>query len=207
MSDLSKPALVALHDRREVVIDVLSTRFANDIIGMDEFERRVDLAHRAASVAELDALVSDLEPADTPGSAMAVPPASASRAVASPRPAKKRVLSILSSVQRKGMWRVPAKLRVRTVMGAIDLDFREAELGPGVTEVKVMALMGAVSVIVPPDLRVECDGRPLLGHFEGLENGSSSGDPNQPVLRITGVAIMGALEIAVLRPGETPRRD
>ena len=58
-----KPALVALCTRREMVIDALSTHFANDALDMDEFEQRVDLAHRATSVAELDELLTDLEPA------------------------------------------------------------------------------------------------------------------------------------------------
>ena len=54
----------------------------------------------------------------------------------------KRVLTICSGTQRQGTWRVPKKLRVVTVMGGTDLDFREAEFGSGVTEVKVTVVMG-----------------------------------------------------------------
>ncbi len=77
----------------------------------------------------------------------------------------KRVLTICSGTQRQGTWRVPKKLRVVTVMGGTDLDFREAEFGPGVTEVKVTALMGGIAIIVPPHLQVECEGVGILGFF------------------------------------------
>jgi hypothetical protein len=200
----NKPALVALRDRREAVIAALSAHFANDVLDMDEFEQRVDLAHRATSVAALDELLTDLEPAaDARPGASLVSRAEAPQGAVATRGQAKRVLTILSSTQRKGTWRVPGKLRVVTVMGAVDLDFREAEFGPGVTEVKVTSVMGAVSIVVPPDLQVVCDGVSVLGHFEGMEGGAGERNPDAPLLHITGAAVMGALEISTRRPGET----
>ena len=119
----------------------------------------------------------------------------------------KRVSSILSGVQRQGTWRVLRNLRVLAVMGAIDLDFREAEFGSGVTEVEVTNVMGAIAVIVPPHLRVECDGVAILGVFEGMARGAGEPDPGAPLLRITGVAVMGALEISTRPLGETMKAD
>ena len=118
-----------------------------------------------------------------------------------------RVLTICSGAQRQGTWRVPKDLRVVVVMGGIDLDFREAEFGPGVTEVKVTAVMGGIAIIVPPHLQVECDGGGILGLFEGMHRGAGERDPNAPLLRITGVAVMGALEISTRRQGETMKVD
>ena len=197
-----KPALVALGARREMVIDALSTHFANDALDMDEFEQRVDLAHRATSVAKLDELLTDLEPAadEEPSEAPQV-------AIATRDRMAKRVLSILGGIQRKGTWRVPKQLRVVAVMGGVDLDFREAEFGPGVTEVKVTSVMGGIAVIVPPHLQVECDGLAILGVFEGMDRSTGERDPDAPLLRITGVAVMGALEISTRLPGETMKVD
>ena len=56
--------LVALRDRRELVIARLTEGFAKDLYDVDEFDRRIDLAHRARSLAELDDLVVDLEGVD-----------------------------------------------------------------------------------------------------------------------------------------------
>ncbi len=118
-----------------------------------------------------------------------------------------RVLTICSGTQRQGTWRVPKKLRVVTVMGGIDLDFREAEFGPGVTEVKVTTVMGGTAIIVPPHLQVECDGVAILGFFEGMDRSAGERDPDAPLLRITGVAVMGALEISTRLPGEMMKVD
>ncbi|MFQ5529187.1 MAG: DUF1707 domain-containing protein [Gemmatimonadota bacterium] len=194
----NNPALVALRSRREAVVEALSTHFAHDVLDMDEFEQRVDLAHRATSLAELDGLLADLGPVavdDQKASLVrqddTIPTGLATRG----GPAK-RVRSILSSVQRKGAWRVPEELRVVTVMGAVELDFREAEFGPGVTEVTLTSVMGAISIVVPSDLRVECDGASILGHFEGMDLDAGERDSHAPMLRITGRAIMGSVEIS-----------
>ena len=81
-------------------------------------------------------------------------------------------------------------------MAAIDLDFTQAEFESSVAEVDIAAVMGAVKVTVPPDIRVECDGVGLLGVFESLQQSGRNLPPDAPTLRITGAAIMGALEIA-----------
>ena len=88
-------------------------------------------------------------------------------------------------------------------MAAVDLDFREAQFNPGPTEVRVGALMGAVTITIPPDLPVECDGTSVLGHFESLASGPREAAADAPRLRISGRAVMGSVEIKVLRPGET----
>ena len=53
-------ALVALRDTRERVIACLSDEFAHDRLELEEFERRLGVAHRSESVAELQQLTSDL---------------------------------------------------------------------------------------------------------------------------------------------------
>jgi hypothetical protein len=201
--------LEAVHNRRERVIDALSTHFANDTLDVDEFEQRVDLAHRATSVAELDELLADLTSAAAvrPSESLVRQAEEPQVALATRNRKANRVRSILSGVQRKGTWRVPQHLRVVAVGGGIDLDFREAQLGPGVTEIKVKSIMGGVAIIVPPDLQVECDGRAILGAFEAMDQNTGEMDPAAPLLRITGVAIMGAVEIDTRLPGETMKAD
>src|SRR6266545_2804948 len=56
------PALVALRQRRQGVIDRLTEDFARDLIEVDEFEQRVDRAHQATSIEALDKVVADLAP-------------------------------------------------------------------------------------------------------------------------------------------------
>jgi hypothetical protein len=73
------------------------------------------------------------------------------------------VVALLGGSARKGSWEPPARLRVLAVMGGVELDFREADLYEGETFVDVLAIMGGVSIIVPPDIDVDADGQGFLG--------------------------------------------
>ena len=56
--------LIALRDRRAQVIAALTEHFTRDVLDVDELDRRLDLAHRASTIAELDDLVADLAPVE-----------------------------------------------------------------------------------------------------------------------------------------------
>lgn len=177
-----------------------------------EFERRVDVAHRAESAAELDRLLSDLGGAATPTRAGA-PPSEA--AAASGRPATagsgrvragELVAGILGGSMRRGRWTPARRVTAIATMGGVELDFREAALGPGVTEVHAFAFWGGVQIVAPPHVRVECSGLGILGGFDHRDDSRSVAEPDAAVLRITGLAVMGGVEVVVRRPGES-RRD
>ena len=76
-------------------------------------------------------------------------------------------------------------------------------MGPGVTEVSVFAMMGGVKFIVPPDLQVECTGIGIMGGFDCPDDVRQSSDPDAPILKINGVAMMGGAVVKVREPGET----
>jgi hypothetical protein len=200
MSSESKPALVTLRDHRDRVIDALSEHFARDDLSMDEYEKRVDRAHCATSITALDQLLSDLQPLEEPSLALTRPQPTA---LDVSRPRRKRVVAIMGGVDRKGQWVVPSELRVTAIMGGVDLDFREALLPPGITEVTVRAIMGGVDIIVPPNVAVEADGFAIMGGFEEMHRAPAAPDPDRPLLRISGFALMGGVDIDTRLPGET----
>lgn len=200
---MTDPALppVALRHQRERTIARLCEHFAQDHLEAEELEGLIDRAHRASTVAELDALVSDL-PAlrEAPPAATAAPfPARVGGAAASDQQV---IVAIMGGVERKGAW-VPARtLYVTAIMGGACLDFREAHLEGGVTEIYVVALMGGVEIVVPPGVHVESNGVGIMGGFEHAGSGKFPVDAHVPVLRITGLALMGGVEIRVRSPGE-----
>ena len=116
------------------------------------------------------------------------------------------VVNDLSRVHAPGT--VPLEVRVSPQLD-VELDVprgdRDAVMPPGVTEVQVFTMWGGVEIIVPPDMHVESHGIALLGGFEHMAQGATASDPHAPKLRITGVAIMGGVEITVRHPGETAR--
>ncbi len=197
------PAAPLGQEAREKTIDVLCQSFARDEMEVEEFEKRTELVLRAETAAQLRLLLADLPTAAVPVKREAAVPL---RTLPADRiPDRSVVVGIMSEGQRSGAW-IPAwDNRVVAVMGSCVLDFRDAQLGPGVTEIWVLAIMGNVEIIVPPDLQVDCSGIGIMGAFEHQHPATSSTDPEAPVIRVTGVAIMGAAEVLVRLPGETAR--
>ncbi|CAN5726407.1 DUF1707 domain-containing protein [soil metagenome] len=202
--DRPVPSL-SLKDRREQTIQVLCQHFARDNLDIAELEARLDRAHRANALAELDELVQDL-----PGPAQsATSPArdAAGRVERSLRNAVKNsstMLALMGGVDRRGHWTPARKNTVIAIMGGAALDFREVLLPPGETEVLLFCLMGGVEIIVPPELAVDASGIAIMGGFESVSPPPGA-EPYASVLRVTGVCLMGGVEIQVRRVGETAK--
>jgi hypothetical protein len=191
--------LVALRDARERAIAQLSDAFANDLIRMEEFERRLTVVHRANSVTDIAQTVSDM---NDPAPATALAPAPRSPMVAVEHDAQS-VVAVFAGVERRGPWTLPRRLEVFAIMGGVVLDFRESVFLPGTTEIRVVAMMGGVQIIVPPSLSVEVSGTAIMGGFGHVERIPPQLDPDRPVLRVHGLAIMGGVAIETRLPGES----
>jgi hypothetical protein len=194
---------------RQQAIDALCEHFANDALSVEEFEKRVDLAHKAESSDELRKLLQDLPTGDLPirrDEVSLTHPPRAEATIPSSR-VKERGLMVaaLGGVERKGRW-IPARTSYAiALMGGLSLDFREALLPPGETEVWIFTLMGGAEIIVPPGLTVESDGIAIMGGFEHREDSSITNDPNAPILRLKGFALMGGVDVSIRYPGESVR--
>lgn len=197
------------NSEREAAVDRLRVHYVRDDIDVEEYERLLDVAWAADSRADLEEVFSRL-PA-LPESER--PPVSADSearhapALASPGEQKERgwQLAIMSGTDRTGAWVPPRKLHTFALMGGAGLDFREARLGPGVTEVTILAVMGGVEVIVPPGVTVETQGLGIMGGFDGYSQTTGRRDPSEPILRIRGLAVMGGIDVRMMLPGETAR--
>jgi len=201
-------ARAPLDHTRQLTIDALCEHFANDVMSVEDFEARVDVAHRATTVDELRELLSDLPTGDLPATRDAATPAPIGSRVMTPATHSRESafqIAMLGGAKRSGQW-MPARVnQTIAVMGGVELDFREAVMPRGVTELKVYAVMGGVEIIVPPGLNVESHGIGILGGFDHAGNDMPMADPNAPVLRISGLALMGGVDIKVRRPGESAR--
>jgi hypothetical protein len=194
---------------KQQAIDALCEHFANDALSVEEFERRIDAAHKAESADDLRKLLEDLPTGDLPirRPEPQTPAVERARAQVPVSRVKERsfMVAALGGIDRKGRWIPARQTYCFALMGGLTLDFREALLAPGETEVWLFTLMGGAEIIVPPGLTVESDGVAIMGGFDHREDAGIDHDPDSPILRIRGFALMGGAEITVRYPGESAR--
>lgn len=177
-----------LERSRDEILEMLGIHFSNDDLTMDELEHRLELAFKARDDVELASLVADLpalrayssEDSPVTGDLSIVPP----RGV---------IGAIMGGSVRKGSWVVPRHLKVVAIMGGAELDLRNAVLAPGVTEIEVLAIMGGVDLLMPSGVRVESIGMGIMGGFDDSSGDASATNPDQPVIRLSGFALMGGV--------------
>ena len=210
MSSAPRPGEV----HRQEVIDLLCDAYARDEVELDEFERRIEVAHRAETAADLDALLAGIStqaqvPAGRrrPGSPDAAHWGSqvGSPVAAAPVRERQAVMGVMGGATRRGRWTPARKITAVGIMGGVELDFREAVFPPGVTEVQAFAFWGGIEILAPPHIRVECSGIGIMGGFDHREDASGASNDGSVVLRVTGVAVMGGVDVKVRYPGETGR--
>jgi hypothetical protein len=173
---------------REQVIAVLTDRFANDHLTLEEFERRTAAAYAATTPAALAALTADLGVTAVPGSRASLP--------------KMNIGVVLGSIVRQ-MDRVPRHLEVRTVLGNVELDLTPAAFPPGVTEIALHAFMGNIEIQLPKNVGVEDHVSAVLGSFEYRRHPRASSWVESSgitsVVRFTGKVTMSSAEVVIRR--------
>jgi hypothetical protein len=109
------------------------------------------------------------------------------------------LLAILSGVERKGEWEPAEEVRVYAVMGGAELDFREAVMVEGVTELRIFSFWGGVEVRVPHDIHIETRGVGIMGGFSQVDHRAEEDDA--PTLRISGFAVMAGVDVKLKQSG------
>ncbi len=103
--------------------------------------------------------------------------------------------ALFSAVGRRPTTRSFRGGDVSAILGACDIDLRQAGLAEGGAKLDVFAFWGGVEVRVPADWRIEVVGTPLLGGFtdQTRQEGIAAGDERKLV--IDGLALMGGVEV------------
>ena len=206
MADAPVPSL---NRAREQKISELSQHFANDDLSLDELERRIELVYKAGTVAELDAITSDLR------AALAPPPVSQGATVGSrhqlvaPDARHGRLVAIMGESRRTGRWLVPGALRVIAVMSDTRLDLTQAVMASGTSEIHITAMWTACRLIVPPGMRVINEMHAIMSSVTSNADEMDPpgvSRPSAPTIRLTGTALMAEVKV-VVRRREDPIED
>ncbi len=211
-------AASSVKEQQEEAVQRLCRHFSHDHLTASEFEHRLDKAYAARTVAELARVERGLPPlgdeADAQGIVAGMAGAAPAAVIVDPTIAVSNrdfVVSLFGGTGRKGRW-TPAKgMLALTVMGGTELDFRHARFGTREVSVHLLAIMGGVDIIVPPGVRVEWNGVAIMGGVDLPEPAEAvSGAPaavsrDAPVIRVSGLVCMGAVDIVERLPGESGR--
>jgi Domain of unknown function (DUF1707)/Cell wall-active antibiotics response 4TMS YvqF len=168
---------------RDQAASVLNGAMAEGRLTVDEHADRLDALYAAKTHAEIVPLLDDL-----PGRTTATSPAKPSGEVS-------HIVAILSGAARKGSWTVPSNINVVTVLGGVELDFREATLPAGEITLSAVCVLGGMEITVPPEMHVIDSGVAILGGREITADSDDSVQPGAPVLRITGFCFLGGFEV------------
>lgn len=198
----------SLEQQRERAIAHLAEQFARDGLGIEELERRIDDVQRAQSADDVGQAIAGLPALPEPASVPAAPESDARG-----RRRSSFVVAVMGGTERRGGWTPGPEVFALALMGGVELDFRDARLAPGITDIHVVGIMGGVSIIVPPDLPIEMHGFPIMGGWDEPPDARHPARPGEPdehrgekrLLRVYGFALMGGVEVMVRLPGESER--
>lgn len=190
------PALRASHADRDAVTGHLQQAFADGRLDEEEFDVRMQRALTARTRQDLDVLLQDLGRPAPSGTPIPAPPAAPAGAG---EPFRSNT-AILSTVSRKGRWMVPSELSAVAVLGDVKLDLRAAALTSPVTTIRAQAILGDVTLVVPPGVRVEVSGTPVLGDIRDRVDDAHLG-PEAPLVRVDAFVMMGQFTARTKAPG------
>jgi len=174
---------------RERAADVLNAALAEGRLSVAEHADRLDAIYEAKTHAEIAPLLDDL-----PARTAAQSPARQADLVPTAR-RRQLIVAIFGGASRKGQWNVEPRMAAVTVFGGATLDFREVQLPQREISLHATSVFGGVDVVVPPEMRVIDSGIALFGGRDTDSGSAESGDPDAPVLRLTGFTLFGGLSV------------
>ena len=195
------------HEEREHVVLALRQQYAEGRLQPQELQERMAMARAARTFADLDVLVADL-PILAPSSELTRP---SGPRVEVPRagevgadPDHRLTLTAgVSSHVRRGIWTVPAYLRLNVGLGTVKLDFQQAICPHPVVDIAVLGGLGTVVLVVPVGWGATTD---RVG--KGIGSVSNRVDevpqPGRPLLVLHGSSAAGSVRVRY--PGWHDRR-
>jgi hypothetical protein len=179
---------------RERIAQVLHKATAEGRLDIHELDERLVAVYAAKTYGELVPITADLVLSGVPQPPV-VPqyqPAVSDRVGGQPGSAVS--IAFWSGVNRKGQWVVPRVHNAVAIMGGIDIDLTHARFAEQEVTISVFAFWGGVEIRVPDDINVNVDGFGFMGAFEDHAPARRH-IPGAPTVRITGLAIMGGVEV------------
>ncbi len=195
------------NDDRERIARVLHDSMAEGRLTVTELEERLDKVYAAKTFADLEPLTRDL-PAGAQTRSVAVPqPAAAPSTRIGGRATSSSAIAILSGSDRKGVWTVAPTFTSVALMGGVQIDLTDARFEDAETTIQAFAMMGGIEIVVPDDIIIQVNGTGFMGAFENNVQDQAQPRPGMPLVKITGLAVMGAVDVKRRKPRKQKNKD
>jgi Domain of unknown function (DUF1707) len=187
-----EPAELRISDQeRHQVAEVLRQAAGEGRIDLEELDERLDATFSAKTYADLVPITADL-----PATGQKAMPVQRPAGHVVAGPAYQSSFAMMSETKRSGRWQVGASHSSFALMGSVVLDLRQAIFAAPEIIINASTLMGSVEVIVNPSTLVVSEGHGFMGDFsESRSRTPLEATPDSPVVRVRGLAIMGAVNI------------
>jgi hypothetical protein len=103
------------------------------------------------------------------------------------------LLAVMSGFERRGRWNVPGRMTTFTLFGGGVVDLRYADFTSSEVEIHAYSILGGQTILLPPEVNVEIDGRGVMGGFDHAVEGN--GTPGAPRVKIKGFSLWGGVGI------------
>jgi uncharacterized protein DUF1707 len=181
------PAMRASDAEREQAVALLRAHAVDGRLTLEEFAERIDKAYEARTRDELDELRRDLPETPAPGAAV------------TKRKATRRLVAVLSGLDRRGRWRLGSDTLAVAFLGGIDLDLRDAEIEAAESQLTLYTLLGGADIKVPEGVDLEVGGFSLLGGKD-VRGGTRPLGPGAPKLTIRAFTFLGGVSVTTKPP-------
>ena len=176
MTEGEAPPLKASDADRERTLETLREAATDGRLTFEELAERAGMVQSARNREELAAATADL-----------------GEAAPSPAAEPTRHTAVLSSIDRRGRWRLEPASRFTAVLGSIRLDLTDAVMpGPDV-EIEVISVLGSTELIVPEGVHVDVSGSSVLSGR--MLDTVGTPPPGAPTLRVRATAVLGSLSV------------
>ncbi len=190
---------------RTEILEKLNDAFSNGYLEMEDYESRVELAHKAASIEELQKVVYDF-PGSNMQSTQSQPPSTHSHR--SPLniniDMQDTVFTVLGDNTFNGVDLPSDNLNIVNILGETKIDLTSENYTKNIFEINVFSMLGSLKIYAPDNLKVKSQALGVLG---SINNSNPPIDSRQEkILIIKGVCILGEIKvIRQKRPGMKKR--
>jgi len=168
----------ASDDERERAALELREHLVAGRLTLEEFSERVELAYRARTLNDLEAVSSSLP-------------------VVGGGPRRRRpvraTIGCFAHVVRRGRLRLGRRGAVLAAFADVDFDLREAEIAGLATDAYLFVLFGNVDIYIPERIGIDVSGVTVFGRRR--QWGREAADADAPVLRVRVLALFGTVDV------------